>query len=92
MQASPEKLTTENFNEYTLRFRDRQAGVGLIYNHEKDSYSYNAYCLETELLKELFTQEFDYLTDALSLINSEFGTWELKPLVPSSNCSSCVAK
>lgn len=86
-------LTEENFTAKAFRFRDRQAGVSLIFDPEREVYTYNAYCLEIQLLKELFTVEHDYLEDALKLINDEFGTWELKDLAPEkSGCGSCVAK
>lgn len=88
-----EPLTEENFLQKAFRFRDRQAGVSLIFDPDTQVYTYNAYCLEIQLLKELFTVEHDFLEDALKLINDEFGTWELKDLVPEqSGCGSCVAK
>ncbi|SMF69577.1 hypothetical protein [Pseudobacteriovorax antillogorgiicola] len=86
-----EALTAENFQEKVYRFRDRQAGVSIIFDPVTKSYSYNAYCLETKIMKELFTVEHDYLDDALKLINDEFGTWELVDLAPS-GCGSCAAK
>ena len=76
-----------------MRFETRQAGISFVYCPDKDSYSYNAYCLEMELLKELYSKEFDFLDDALEHINSEFETWELVPYEKEkSGCSSCVAK
>ena len=87
------KLDTENFMEKAYRFRDRQAGISLIYDPLKSAYTYNAYCLETKIMKELFTVEFDYLDDALNLMNDEIGTWELIDLSgKSSGCGSCIAK
>jgi hypothetical protein len=88
------KLTVDNYLDKVLKFRDRQAGVSIIYDAEADSYSYNAYCLETKLIKELFTVEFDFLDDALNLINDEFGSWELSDLGTKKNsgCDTCVAK
>lgn len=87
------RLTEENYDHKIFRFRDRQAGVSLIFDGLRQTYSYNAYCLETKILKELFTVEFDFLTDALELINDEFGTWELADIAPQKEgCGSCVAK
>jgi len=85
-------LTVENFLNTVLTFRDRQAGVSVIYDPERDRYSYNAYCLETKLLKELFTCEYEFLDDALSVINAEFGTWAGHALEEKSGCGSCAAK
>jgi hypothetical protein len=85
------KLTANNFDEKVLTFRDRQAGVSVIFDPFSQKFSYNAYCLETKLMKELYTCEFEFLDDALGLINAEFGSWELTDLV-SKGCGSCVAK
>jgi hypothetical protein len=87
------KITEDNVQEKAFRFRDRQAGVSLIYDPLRSAYSYNAYCLETKIMKELFSVEFEFLEEALELINDEFGSWELVDLgEKSSGCSSCVAK
>jgi len=86
------KLTHENFDHKVLAFRERQAGVSLVFDPERNQYLYNAYCIETKLLKELFTCEFDFLEDALSAINDEFGNWEILDLSAKSGCGSCVAK
>ena len=86
------KLTEDNFSHSILQFRDRQAGVSVIYDPDVDSYSYNAYCLEVKLLKDLFTSEYEFLEDALSVVNDEFGQWELVDLTAKSGCGSCVAK
>ncbi|RZA24473.1 MAG: hypothetical protein EOP10_09795 [Proteobacteria bacterium] len=88
-----QKMNEENFQEKAFRFRDRQAGVSVIYDPFRSAYTYNAYCLETKIMKELFTVEFDFLDEALELMNDEFGSWELIELSEkSSGCSSCVAK
>ncbi len=88
-----EQLSVENFMQKAFRFNDRQAGVSLIFDPERDQFTYNAYCLETHLMKELFTVEQDYLDDALELINAEFGSWELVDLSgKTSGCGSCAAK
>jgi len=88
------QLSVENFDHKALVFRDRQAGVSVIYDAERDIYTYNAYCLETKLMQELYTCEYDFLEDALKLVNDEFGTWELTDLgeKADSGCGSCVAK
>lgn len=85
------KLTHENYSHSVLVFRDRQAGVTEIFDPETESYSYNAYCLEKKLLKELFTCEYEFLDDALIAINTEFGTWALESF-DSKGCGSCAAK
>lgn len=85
-------LTEDNYTSMALGFRDRQAGVSLIYDPETMGYTYNAYCIETKLFKELFTAEYTFLADALNMINGEFGTWELVRLDGKKNCTSCVAK
>lgn len=89
------KLDSENFLQKVFRFRDREAGVSLIYDPHRDCYTYNAYCLETKLMKELFTVEHDFLEDAINLINDEFGSWDLVDLSTdggNKGCGSCVAK
>ena len=85
------KLTEENYLTKVFQFRDRQAGVSEIYDPVTETYTYNAYCLEKKLMKELFTVEHDFLTDAINLINDEFGTWDLIDL-NDSGCGSCAAK
>ncbi len=88
-----EQLDDQNFMEKVYRFQDRQAGVSLIYDPDDNIFTYNAYCLETHIMKELFTVEQEYLEDALDLINAEFGSWELVDLSEkSSGCGSCAAK
>ncbi len=87
------KLNLENFETHSLTFGDRQAGISLIFDPDDQRYSYNAYCLEKKLIKELFTCEYEFLEDALTAINSEFGNWELKSLIKEKKgCSTCVAK
>ena len=86
-------LTEENYGHMALVFRDRQAGVAPIYDPFKETYTYNAYCLEKRLLKELWTKEFDYLVDALEAVNDEFDTWTLESLEEGkSGCGNCAAK
>ena len=88
-----EKLTEENYISHFFRFEKRQAGISLVYCPEKEAYYYNAYCLEMELVKEIYTKEFNFLEDALEHINTEFPGWELVPYEKEkSGCSSCVAK
>ena len=89
-KAAP--LTEDNYTFSVLVFRDRQAGVSEIYDPESECFTYNAYCLEKKLVKELFTCEYDFLTDALEVINEEFGTWEVQTFDKNKGCSSCAAK
>lgn len=95
-QAKPSnegrKLNEENYTHSILRFRDRQAGVSEVYDPETDGYTYNAYCIEAKLLTELYSCEFEFLHDALDVINEEFGQWDLVDLSTKSGCGSCVAK
>ena len=86
------KLTPENFDHTILVFRERQAGVGVVYDPDSESYTYNAYCVETKLMKELYTVEYDFLDDALEAVNEEFGNWEKTDLAAKKGCGSCVAK
>ncbi len=85
-------LSESNYLTKAYQFRDRQAGVSIIYDPTADVYSYNAYCLELVLMKELLTTEYEYLEDAIAFINSEFGNWELKDLQKPSGCGNCAAK
>jgi hypothetical protein len=85
-------LTEDNFEYTILQFRERQAGISVIYDPELDRYTYNAYCIETKLLQELFTCEFEFLVDALNTINTEFGSWEKIDLSAKKGCGSCAAK
>jgi len=78
--ADTNKLNDKNYGYSVLVFRDRQAGVSEIYDPKALGYSYNAYCMDKNLVKELFTCEYDFLEDALQAINEEFGTWELESL------------
>ena len=87
------KLTEENYYYSYFKFNDRQAGVSLIFSPEDDRYIYNSYCLETEVFKEIFSVESEFLSEAIELINNEFGGWELVSLKEKqSGCSTCVAK
>jgi hypothetical protein len=86
------KITSANYRDTVLVFRDRQAGIGEVYDPETETYTYNAYCLEKKLLKELWTSEFSYLDDALGRLNEEFGTWEKEDFEEEKGCGSCVAK
>ena len=85
-------LTEENFTYQSFRWRDRQAGVSLVFDHTKQRYFYNAYCLEVKLLKELFSCEYEFLEDALHCVNEEFGNWELESFEAKKDCGSCAAK
>lgn len=93
--ASPEngwKLTEENFSHSVLRFRDRQAGISVIFDPDLERFTYNAYCIEAKLMEELYTCEYEFLSDALAVINQEFGTWEIFDLAKKEGCGTCVAK
>ncbi len=92
MDSHLTKLKTDNFLDSVLVFQDRQAGVSAIYDPSSDVFTYNAYCLEKKLLKELFSCEYQSLDEALALVNEEFGSWELKSLMKTSGCGSCAAK
>lgn len=85
------KITDANYLSSALVFRDRQAGVSEIYDPITEKFRYNAYCLERKILKELFSIEFDFLQDAISRINDEFGSWKLESL-SDKGCGNCVAK
>jgi hypothetical protein len=87
-----QKLTAENYSHSILQFRDRQAGVSEVYDPDGDNYTYNAYCIEATLLTELYTCEYEFLEDALTAVNEEFGQWDLVDLGEKSGCGSCVAK
>ena len=92
METNKERLSEETYFHKAYCFRDRQAGVSLMYDYHTQLYSYHAYCLETHLMKDLVSQEFDFLVDALDFINEEFGNWELTDLNTKKGCGSCVAK
>jgi hypothetical protein len=85
------KITSTNYLEKALVFRDRQAGVSEVFDPISNKFKYNAYCLEKMLLKELFTVEYDFLDDALQRINEEFGSWDLEDFAKS-GCGNCAAK
>ncbi len=91
MTITKNSLTEDNYSHSVLVFRDRQAGVSEIFDPETSRFSYNAYCLEKKLVKELFSKEHEFLSDALEMINEEFGTWQLESF-DKSGCGSCVAK
>lgn len=86
------KLNADNYTHSVLVFRDRQAGVSEIYDPAENLYSYNAYCMEKKLVKELFTCEYEFLEDALHVVNEEFGTWDVESFEEDKGCGSCVAK
>ncbi len=87
------KLTSENYQTNFLRFRDRQAGIGLVYCPDEQMFWYNVYCIETKLLKELVSVEFEFLEDALEMVNEDFATWDLGSFEEKkAGCGSCVAK
>jgi len=93
MDQLAHKITGENYTHSILVFRDRQAGVSEIYDPMLEKYTYNAYCLEKKLLKDLWSKEFDYLEDALTRVNDEFGSWEKEEFEEEEKgCGSCVAK
>lgn len=92
-EAVSQTLDLENYTHSFYTFGDRQAGVSLVFCPDSKRFYYNAYCLETKLLKELFSVEHEFLEDALSTINSEFGQWELKSHeTKKEGCGTCIAK
>ena len=92
-EAVKNPLNAENYSHSFLSFGDRQAGISLVYSCEDGRYFYNAYCLESKLLQELFSVEHEFLEDALTTINGEFGQWELKSHdTEKKGCGTCVAK
>lgn len=84
-------LTADNYEHTVLVFRDRQAGVSEVFDPDTKTFSYNAYCLEKKLMKELYSFEYDFLSDALDAVNEEFGTWAPESF-DKKGCGSCVAK
>ena len=89
--TTPSPLTLDNYTSTVLVFRDRQAGVSEVYDPDEQRFYYNAYCLEKKLLKELYTCEYEFLEDALAVINGEFGTWQTESF-DKKGCGSCAAK
>lgn len=92
MSSLNQGLNEDNFLDSCLRFRDRQAGVGVVYDPDRDRFAYNAYCMDIALVKELFAVEYEDLDEALATVNSEFGTWEVRSFEKKSGCGSCAAK
>ncbi len=90
-QATTGQLTAENYTSEFLTFEDRQAGISLVFCPDELRFFYNVYCLERTLLKEIFSVEFEFLEDALTTVNEEFGTWTLKSY-DKKGCGTCVAK
>ena len=82
-------LTEENYQSSYLSFRDRQAGISLVYSPKTERFSYNAFCLEAKVLEELDSMEFDFLGEALAWVNAEYETWELKSY-DEKGCSTCA--
>lgn len=80
MTESKGILNAENYETKALRHLDRQAGVSVIYDPDKDLLIYNAYCLELKTLKELFSRECACLDEALAIVNEEFGGFTLVEL------------
>ena len=71
--------------------RPVKQGVTEIYDPVAKCYRYNSYCLEQKLLKEIYSQEFDFLDDALGHSNLEFGNWEFQDLsLKKPACGSCA--
>jgi hypothetical protein len=92
VKDNKQKLTEENFLYSYFNFNDRQAGVSIVFSPKEERYFYNSYCLEVELLKEVFSVESEFLSEALELINNEFGGWELVSTKEKTGCSNCHAK
>ena len=85
------KLTEDNYSASYLEFSDRQAGVSVVYSPDDNRYYYNVYCVERKILKEIYSVEFEFLSDALELLNNEFNSWELANY-EKSKCSTCSNK
>ena len=85
-------ITKMNYQEKYYRFNDRQAGISHVFCDETQRFFYNVFCIDMKLLKELFSVEHDFLEDALSTLNAEFGSWELQSFAVKSGCGSCAAK
>lgn len=85
-------LNVENYTYKILRFQDRQAGIGVVYDPSKEKFFYNAYCLEIKIMKELYAVEFEFLEDAVTHINEEFGTWKIEEFGQKKSCGDCHAK
>jgi len=93
MNGTEEKLTNENYTTNFLQFEKRQAGVNVVFSPADDRFYYNAYCIETSLLTELMSVEYEFLEDAINMVNSDFGSWSLKDFDPKQkDCGSCSAK
>ncbi len=91
MNTQALKINEENYLDSVLVFRDRQAGIAEVYDPFLKRFKYNAYCLEKKLLKELFSHEFDFLSDAILRINDEFGSWNIESF-DQKGCGNCAAK
>ena len=91
VENNKDLLTTENYTYSYYSFGTRQAGVNLIFSDEEQCFIYNAYCIETKLLKELLSNEFSFLDDALNFINEEFKDWEVLTHEDKKGCGSCAA-
>ena len=55
-EALDPQIDADNFQTHYLRFRDRQAGISLIYEASQNSYRYNVYCLETKLKRNFLAR------------------------------------
>ena len=88
-----EEITDENYLTHVLRFRDRQAGISVVYDPQTDDFSFVASAVETQQLVELWSAEYPNLDAAVAAVNSEFGTWELTSLgkKDSAGCGTCAA-
>ena len=85
-------ITADNYSYAYFRFQARQAGIAFSYCANRQQFIYNAYCMETELLKELTSVEFEYLEDAMQFINDEFSQWEFIEIPEDTGCGSCSNK
>lgn len=87
-----EKIDSSNYTYKVFMFEDRQAGIGLVYDPFSEKFNYNVYCLETKLMKEIYSEEFNFLDDAIEHVHDEFGQWKLTEFQEESSCGSCSAK
>ncbi len=83
------ELTVENYEGSCLTFGDRQAGISHVYSPGNSRFYYHVYCVDRKSLTDIFSVEYEFLTDALETVNSEFAGWERQEYEAKSLCSTC---